>query len=506
MTAGIAKVLEAAMAAHRRGDEAAASAGYRDVLASQSENADALHLLGVITARSAPSEGIALIERALAVNPTSFEAHLNLANLLAGQLRMAEAELHFREAHKANPAHLAAINGLGGALLHLGRYTEAEPFLREALNRDATSAAALLNMAMLMDATDRVDQALQFYDRLFAAHPEHSEGHQHQGLALLLRGDFAPGWAKYASRVKCVPTFHGQFKFPYWRGEPVAGRKILVWTEQGPGDEILVATMIPDLVAMGAEVILLCSPRMAPLFARSFPTITVVAAGQKPRDPAALEGIEFQASIGELGAALRPSFGAFTTSGAPLKADPGRTSELRRRYKGSEDKLLVGISWRSKNAKLEDAKTVPLQQWGPILTCTGVTFVSLQYGAVDAEVDDARQTFGVNILVDREVNPLANLDDFAAQVAAMDIVISVSNTTVHMAGALGREIWVLVPTNHGRLWYWFLERSNSPWYPSARLFRQDPEAGWQPVLASIGGQLADRKGRGGELATHSPTS
>lgn len=505
MTGDPVKILEEALAAHRLGDETAAAAGYRAVLALQADNADALHLLGTIMARSAPEEGIALIQRALAVNPDSFEAHLNLANTFAKRLRMTDAELHFRAAHKLNPTSIAAINGLGGALLHLGRYAQAEPFLREGLSRDTTSAPALLNMAMLMDATDRVDQGLQFYDRLFAVYPDHAEGHYHQSLALLLRGQFAQGWAKLGWRVKCVPTLHGQFKLPYWRGETLVGRKILVWTELGPGDEILVSTMIPDLLAAGARVVLVCSPRMAPLFARTFPSVDVIAAGQTPRDQTILDGIELQASVAELGTVLRPSFSAFPGA-TVLRAQADRTADLRRRYKAvAGENLLVGLSWRSKNSLLEDAKSVPLREWAPILMCPCVTFVSLQYGDVALEVAEVKRELGIDVLVDVEINPLNSLDDFAAQVAAMDRVVSVSNTTAHMAGALGRPVSVLIPSNHGRIWYWFLERNDSPWYPGARLFRQHPVRGWQPAIAAVADDVArDSSDARGRLRLQSP--
>jgi hypothetical protein len=244
-------------------------------------------------------------------------------------------------------------------------------------------------------------------------------------------------------------------------------------------------------VERGAKVVLLCSPRMAPLFARSFPDVFVLAAGQQPHDPAAVQGLEFQASVGDLGAALRPSFDAFPPRKMLLKADAAQTGALRQRYQAAAPgNLLAGISWRSKNEEIETAKSIPLREWAPILTTPGVTFVNLQYGESAGELADARRETGVSVLTDPEVDPLVDLDAFAAQTAAMDIVISSSNTTVHMAGTLGRPTLALVPSNHGRLWYWFLERSDSPWYPSVRLFRQDQGLGWQPGMAAVADHLA----------------
>ncbi len=482
-----------AMDHHRHGRLPEAEAGYRDTLRLDPNNPDALHLLGLILAgRGDVARGTELITRSLRHNPNSKEAHFNLANILAGALRMGEAEHHFREAYRRDKNNADAANGLGGTFLHRGRYSEAEPYLRGALALAPRSAPVLLNMGMLMDATGRFDDAIVFYDRVLALHPDHVDAHFHRSLALLVRGQFAEGWREYAWRVRSplAQTFFGRFPFPYWRGEPLAGRKILVWTELGPGDETFTATMIPDLIATGATVLLLCSPRMAPLFARSFPSVHVIAAGETPHDPSITQGIEYQASVGELGAALRPSFAAFREQRGPLKADPDKAAMLRRRYQAVRPGTkLVGISWRSKNLRVEDAKSIPLDAWAPLLKVPGITFVSLQYGDAHDEIARAARDQGANILVDPQIDPLANLDDFAAQVAAIDLVISVSNTTVHIAGALGRPIWALVPSNHGRLWYWFLERPDSPWYASARLFRQSANSDWRPSLAAVAEEL-----------------
>lgn len=489
------ETLARAMDHHRNGRLAEAEEGYQKTLQHEPKNADALHLLGTIIARRDTARGIDLISRALARNPNSKEAHLNLANILAGVLRMGEAERHFRQVYALDRTSADAAGGLGGALMHMGRYAEAEPYLREALSAAPQSAKALLNMGMLMDATGRFDEAISYYEHVLALHPHDVAAHAYRALALLVRGRFAEGWPEYAWRLKSQPTFFGRFPFPFWRGEPLAGRKILVWTELGPGDEILAATMIPDLLASGAVVLPLCSPRMAPLFVRSFPSVHVIPAGEPPSDPSITAGIAFQASVGDLGTALRGTFSNFRRERALLMADPQRTAELRQRYQAAAPgTMLIGISWRSKNVRLEDAKTIPLELWDPILKNSGATFLNLQYGDSKDEIARVRQDLGARIIVDNECDPLANLDDFAAQVAAMDLVISVSNTTVHVAGGLGVPVWALVPSNHGRLWYWFLERSDSPWYPSAQLFRQDRAAGWLPTIATVAEKLTEFTG------------
>lgn len=463
-----------AMDHHRSGRFPEAEAGYREVLAHDPKNPDALHLLGTIVAgKGDAAAGAGLIARSLEIAPRSPEAHFNLANILTALSRYAEAERHFRAAYDLRPAHAEAANGIGGILLRLGRHEDAEAWLTKALDLDPQCTSALINMGTLMDATGRFSDTLPYYDRVLALHPDHAEAHQFRALALLARGRFDEGWREYIWRFKKIAAFHGRFAIPVWAGEPLAGRKILVWTEQGIGDEILAAGMIPDLLRAGAHVVLLCSPRLYDLFARSFPQIDLIPAGGKPRHPEVMANLSFQASVSDLGKALRPSFAAFPDSNAYLTADPALARALREKYKAATGAAwLVGLSWRSTPASRNLDKSIPLRQWAPVLRTPGVGFVNLQYGDTSTEVAEVERELGVKILTDREVDPLGNIDPFAAQVAALDLTITVSNTTAHVAGAQGARALVLIPANSGPLWYWFLERPDSPWYPSLRLFRQ----------------------------------
>lgn len=493
-------LLDAAMAAHRKGDAAAAERGYRAVLAAAPENTDALHLLGVIVSRSDPDEGIRLIERALSLGLASFEAHYNLGNIHARRPRMADAERHFRIASGLAPSHAEAANGLGGALLHLGRYAESEACLRRALALQPALPTALLNMGTLMDAVGRFTEAIAYYDRVLALSPGHEEALRHKALAHLVRGDFPAGWRGYASREGRIPTFFGRFPYPHWNGEPLAGRKILVWTEQGLGDEILIAGMVPDLLQAGARVVLLCSPRLVRLFRRAFPAADVIPTGEKPQDPGIMAGLDVQASMSDLGRHLRPSFAAFPHR-AFLAPDTEAAAGLRKKYKAAAPgTLLVGLSWHSTNPLMETAKSIPLQDWTPLLRTPGVTFVNLQYGPDRPALDVLARDAGFSAITDPAVDPGDDMDAAAAQIAAMDLVISVSNTAVHIAGALGKPVWAFIPSGHGRLWYWFLERTDSPWYPLLRLFRQNPKTGWESPMAEAAAALAHvarRAGRDG---------
>jgi Tfp pilus assembly protein PilF len=492
-TVDLQRLIEAGIAQHRNGDTAAAERTYRQVLQLQPQHPDALHLLGVIHGdRDEPDAAIDLIRRALRASPDFPDAHYHLANVYLRTGRFGDAERHLRRAVALRPGHAMAWNNLGGVLLQTQRYGEAAACFDAALKIDPALTSALNNYAIACEVDGRFDDVLGVYDRVLAVDPDNVAARYYRALTLLSRGRLAEGWAEYVwrwRRPEAVAS-HGRFPYPLWRGEDVRGRGVLVWTEQGPGDEILIATMLPDLVARGANVTLLCSNRMRPLFARAFPPLQVLTHDDAP---ARLPGdIVFQASVSELGAALRPSLDAFGPPAAFLRPDPTRVATLRRRY--GDTRPLVGISWISRNAGLEQEKSLPLAAWRPILSVPGVRFVSLQYGDCRAEFEAVGRQAGIDIVHDESVDPLADLDGFAAQVAAMDLVVSVSNTTVHFAGALGLPTWALVPAARGRHWYWFLGRSDSPWYPALRLYRQDRPGSWGGTVDAIARDLAARVG------------
>lgn len=483
--------LEAAMAAHRRGDLVSANAGYQDVLRRQPDNPDALHLHGAILANTDPESGAALIQRSLALRPGSKEAHINLGNIAARRLRMEDAEHHFRDALALDPDAAAAAAGLGGALLHLGAYPEAEQRLRHAAHLRPSDPTTLINLGILLDTIGRFDDAVALYDRALALHPENVEAHQHKALALLVRGRLAEGWKEYEWRLRSIASFAGRFPYPTWAGQPLNGLKILVWMEQGLGDQILMTTLLPDLLALGARPVVLCAPRLAALFRRSFPAIAFIGFGEKPDDPSIVDGIAFQASFSDLGLHLRPDRTSFAGTAPVLKDDQNLTQRLREKYRAmGGGKLVVGVSWRSKNQKSEEVKSIALQAWAPLLRLQDVAFLNLQYGDTKEDLAFARSALGVDILSDPDIDPLGDLDAFASQVAAVDLVISVSNTTVHVAGALGRPTWIFVPSTRGRMWYWFLERADSVWYRDARLFRQEFTSDWERPIAEAAHALA----------------
>ena len=483
---------------------------------------DVQHLMGVIYFHGGKLEDAARhLKQALKLKPDMTEAASNLAKvyyrkgkwreLLATletirdrapdrlgvltdigfaheQLGDVEAALaSYHAALALDPAAPLAHANIGAILTKRGSVAAARDHLTRALAAPRPPEAAFLNMAVLLDREGRKTDVIGMYDDLLARAPDHVLAHFQRAMALLSQERFAEGWAEYAWRFRRPDsqTLHAAFTCPLWRGEALAGRKVLVWTEQGPGDEILLASMLPDVIAAGAELILVCSPRLLSLFRRSFPAADVVSNVRiKPT------ACDLQASFSDLGAVLRPTRETFPARARTLVADEARRARLRETYQRAKPGTkLVGIAWHSANAAAESHKSIGLEAWVPILRQPNATFVSLQYGDHRNEIAAVRAAFGCEIIHDPGINALTSIDDFAAQAAAMDHVVSVSNTTVHVAGALGIPTLVLVPKAFGRMWYWFQGREDSPWYPSLRLIRQQDDDAWDAPLAAAAAEL-----------------
>ncbi|MBX7199588.1 MAG: tetratricopeptide repeat protein [Rhodospirillaceae bacterium] len=486
-------LLQNAIDLHRRGGLAAAQEAYRKVLAAEPKNIDALHLLGVLLSEQGNPEGLALIEQAIALKPDFKDAHKNLGNVLLRFGRLADAERHFRRVAALAPNDANAASDLGAVLLRREQYAEAESCTRRALALQPDLPGALRNMGALLDIGGKPEAARGYYDRILARQPDDADTHYQRAGSLLSQGHFAEGWIELLWRFKRRESYgmYGRLKYPYWQGEDLAGKKIMVWTEQGLGEALILGTMLPDLFARGAEVVLVCTPRLVPLFKAAFPTIGLIPMGEGPVDPALKANVSFQASVSELGRRLRPSFAAFPQK-PYLVADPTLTQALRYKYTAvAQGRRIVGISWFSKSPGAEAEKTPSLAHWAHILKTPDILFVSLQYeyGRCAADLAAFARDFGVPVFSDPAVDPMRDLVAFAAQVAAMDLTVSVSNTTVHFAGALGKPVWTMIPSNRGRPWHWFVDRDDSPWYPHVRMFRQPPAGPWDSVFLDIAAAL-----------------
>ncbi len=453
----------------------AAAAMMRRALAVESGRAHYHALLAnALAALGQGEEAAASYERALKLDPGYAEALYNFANLRRDQGRAEDSIRLYERALKAEPGHILAANNLGLVLRATGRGEEAVECFRALLERAPNYAKAHNNLGEALKSLGRMDEALECYERALEIEPGYREVRWNRGLVELLRGNFAQGWRDYEARwgAQGFETPARTYAQPLWTGKPRGGERVLLWSEQGVGDEIMFAGFVPLAAGSGQACVLECDPRLKPLFARSFPRVEVLARGET------LPGFGAHLPTGSLpglywaeeARPLRPF----------LKADKGSREEFRARY--GDGRPLVGFAWQTLNRKTGPARSLALETAGALFSVPGVRWISLQYGAFEALEEQAARA-GAPLTVDRTVDQFADMDRFAAQVAAMDLVVTIDNSTAHLAGALGVPVWLLLPALPD--WRWQMGREDTPWYPTMRLLRQRRQGDWGRVLERV---------------------
>lgn len=414
-----------------------------------------LHLLGVCRFRGGQhAAGIALLEQAAALAPQLVPALCDLGNLLTETGQTDRAIAMFRRALAVEPGH----------------------------------SAAACNLAHLLAAGGDRTAALAELDQVLSRQPEAVMPRWTRSLIALSYKDFPDGWRDYAVRWRLPPaefsSSHDDFGLPPapMDGPPPDG-EVWLWREQGIGDEILYASVIGAAIARGWRLRFGCSRRLLSLFRRSFPGLPVVAIESAGAATEAAQ-CRSQLPLADLAAALRREAGDFGTGAAYLLPDPALRDSLRESYsRMAPGKRLAGLSWRSSNRISAAAKSPPLKAFSALLASPQAAFVNLQYGPAEPDLTTLRQLAVAPVLDDPGIDPLGDIDRFAAQIAALDAVVTVSNTTAHLAGALGVPTLVLLPAHDGLMWYWFREDTRSPWYASVSLSRQAAIGDWSAAMA-----------------------
>lgn len=491
MSDSVASHFEKAIALYRAGDLSAAAAEYESILARDPDQADAWHLLGVLRDLQGDHvTAIMLIERAIAIKPHDPDFYDNLATALMSAQRLSEAEAAYRRCLALNCRHVGGHYNLANLLRRRGDIAGAQAHFRAALQLKPGHVKARNNLAMLLweDCGNHRAAAREF-EKLLHIAPHWPPGRMNHGLFRLAEGSYALGWSEYEWRWRNPKFLEKDWGggLPRWDGAPLGGGSLLLWGEQGPGDQILYGTMLQDAQRRSnAHLIVAVEPRLVSLFARSLPKsdFTVVERGS-PVDAAA------QCPFGSLGGILRLQEADFSGTGRYLVADQGLQREIRNRYRQlAGRRRIVGVSWRSANMAIGSHKSIPVTELLPALSNADVQWISLQYGEVGEDLDFLRHN-GVAIHHDPLIDSLLDLDGFAAQIAALDGVITVSNTAVHFAGALGVPCLMLLARGRGRLWYWPQEGGDSRWYSSVRIARQQRPDDWEYPMQAVIATLAE---------------
>lgn len=460
---------------------------------------------------------------------------------LAYRMDMPElAAKFFAHYRLARPDCVEATNNLACALRDLNQCAEAIDILRPAIMNDQSQPMLWNTLGTVMCSMGDGRQALTFFDEALRLAPTFGKGYHNRAYARLDLGDVegaladceaaiahaeAPddlammqfarstillclgrveeGWAAYESRFS--PDLSDAPRFlidaPRWSNEqPLAGKRLLVCAEQGLGDEVMFANMLPDVIeALGSSgaLSIAVEHRLIPLFQRSFPGAEVTAhrtvsfEGRVRRTAPNVSDwskIDLWAPIGSLLPVLRPTVGSFPKRSNFLVAEPDRVAHWREQLKAAPAGPKVGLLWKSLKLNGERARQFsPFDLWRPVLQTPGVTFVNLQYGDCADEIAYAKETLGVEIWQPQGIDLKKDLDDVAALCCAMDLIVGFSNATINLAGACGAPVWQI----SGAASWTRLGTESLPWYPQIRCFSSSDYYDWSPTMEQVAQALAE---------------
>lgn len=430
----------------------------------------------------------------------------NAANVLCEAGRIDEALDEYRRAIEASPRFADAWTNLAAMLLDLRLFAVAADVARRAVKLDPRQISAWITFGSALAERGDWKAARRAGDAALTVDPLSAEARYNRSLAGLALGDWT-AWEDYRLRHVVEPTVKVVSGLPRWRGESLEGKTVLVRREQGIGTQIMFSGFLPALANLSGRVLVECDARLRLLLSRTLPGIdfapsaeifsTNLEGGASPKRTEAVEWLapkpEVEVAIGDLPGMARRGNGGRSWSDRvlPPRLCPDallvkKWSERLARLGGG---LHVGVSWRGGGtSSARQKRSTTLDAWSPVFETAGVDFVSLQYGDVDGELAEHEQSGGVRLHRWDDFDPRDDLDDLAALVAALDLVISVDNSTVHLAGAVGAPVWVLLP--HAADWRWLVGRSDSPWYPSAELFRPKQHyESWPDIFALAGRRL-----------------
>lgn len=469
-----------------------------------------------------PEEALAAADRGMTLEPGSADVHAVLSAIYRGASRHDLAMEAGRKAVELDPKSHAAHSSLSGAFWMKGKLEEAEKHAREAIRIAPKSILYSMNLAVILKDAGRCDEALRLYRDAAGKqlhHPgmllnmgtvamecgadldaarswyakcrqigEDPRALQSESIIDLLESRFEEAWPKYESRKRVSGHYerHAPFaSIQAWNGEPLGEGRLLVYGEQGLGDEIMFASTFADLQQRAARITVLCDSRLEALFARSFPAMRIV-----PVPPLAKPQLDFvpdqAVAAGSLGMLFRRSEADFPPHRGYLVPDAGRTRASRGRLKALGSGKKIGVSWSGGMSSTGKARrSLSLEQLRPLLAVPGTTWISLQYGDWASEIAAFTAASGVPLHAFSGVTD--DMDELASVIQALDLVISVCNTTVHVAGAIGKEVLVMAPFLPE--WRYGLRSERMLWYPSARVFRQPAMGDWESVIAAVKAKL-----------------
>jgi Flp pilus assembly protein TadD len=475
----IAQTFEQALRHHQTGQWSQAEFLYRQILAVQPNHVGALELLGLLAHQTGHhSLAVEWIGQALALEPNDPDALCNLGEAYRAMGQLDDAAASYRRALVLEANHAEAGDNLGIVLAEQGNFEEAIAAHRRAIELKPDLATAHNNLGSALIEIGHIGEATAAFRQAIALKPDYSDAKFNYALALLLQGDFTQAWPWYEARLDDPSWQMRNLPQPMWNGEPLEGRRILVQAEQGFGDAIQFVRYTRLLAARGAHVILECPYILARLLSRASGVGEIAIAGDT------LPAFDLRVSMLSLPMLFQTRPETIPREIPYLFAENGLSELWKIRLGERSGRLRVGLAWagRSENARLRK-RHLDFEMLRPLLEVNGADFFSLQ---MDGGSNGTQRPADSHRLSDLT----HQIQDFAGTTALMshlDLIISVDTAVAHLAGALGRPVWILLPFVPD--WRWGLSSGDCAWYPTMRLFRQPARGDWASVLQRAAAEL-----------------
>jgi Flp pilus assembly protein TadD len=474
----VAQAIEFALSHHRAGRLDEAEACYRNILSQVPNCPDALHLLGVVASQRGRLDiAIELIQRAIALQPGTCEYHFNIAGIYRSAGKFEEAIAHNRRTIELNPNMNGVYANLGLSLSEIGQLDEALKVLTKAAELTPNHAGIHLDIGNVHWKQWRHEQALACFRRAIECDPGDPGNHWSCARVLLQLGHLREGWEEFEWRLKFREmNLDRGFAQPQWDGSDPTGKTILLHTEGGLGDALNFIRLVPLAAKRGGKIILECQPTLISLFQGIEGVNQIIARGQT------LPPFDCHLPLQGLPRILGITLENIPNQVPYLTAPKDRVENFAGRIP-NDGKLRVGLVWCGTQYNEADFRTRTLDFFHPLMKLPGIRFFSLQKGNASSQ----KPLPGVE-WVDFSAD-LEEFADTAALVKNLDLVISVDTSTAHLAGALAKPVWVLIPAQSD--FRWLLDRTDSPWYPTMRLFRQRLSGDWSKAMDDMTKSLAE---------------
>ena len=429
---------------------------------------------------------------AIKLNPDYADAYLNLGMVYLKKDNIQVAIQNFDRAIELVPNSAEAISNRGVCFQRQGLFDTAALYFKKATELKPDYAEAYSNLGLVLGVLNKTEDAILNFNKAIEIKPDYVRAIHNKSLTLLSKSLFKEGWDIYESRwAQDEPPLEAFItQKPIVKNlHEVLNKKILIWHEQGIGDFVMFSGLLEEMAALSPDIQILVDPRFLSLYKRSMPHLKFLDKGL------AESKIDFDVHmpIGDLGKYFRNSIKDFDLNRKGyLISDSNKTKQIKDGL-AKNKKYICGLSWKSKREKLGKSKSIDLTDLLPILKNKNITFVSLQYGDVAEELRSLSQNHGVYIHENITIDNFNDLDGHASLIDACDFVITVSSSTAHIAGALGKETYLLLPLGFAAVWYWSNKLDNkSIWYPSISIFQKTIVNDWEAPVQSINNILNEK--------------